>query len=207
MDRADTSGPGSWPSADRAAELVRRLAAGDPVAPSDFAAAYLDPLVAFLRATNPSADDHAVQDAAEDAIVSLCKNPAQFDPARGELAAYLKMSAAGDLKNLLAREKKHHRNRESWDSVELDAAARNSGDDGADDLPSFDHPALATVIAAFTADERRVFELIRAGERRNEVFAAALGLTHLTEVEWEAEVLRIKDRIKRRLKRAVEGEP
>jgi DNA-directed RNA polymerase specialized sigma24 family protein len=196
-----------WPSPEEAAALFARLVAGDPLAPPVLAEAFLDPLVAHLRIKYPRVDDHAHRAAAADAIISLLKSPAQFDPAQRTLAGYLRMSAEGDLLNFLNREKKHHDRRENWDPVEHDTADRNSGEAGESDLPSFDHPALAAVIRGLSDVERRVFELLVAGERGTEVFAAALGLADVSPDEQEASVKRAKDRIKQRLKRAAEEKP
>jgi RNA polymerase sigma factor (sigma-70 family) len=206
MNRDHRDTPTSWPSADLAAELFLRLTVGNPRDISTFIEAYLDPLIAFLRSAHPGADDHTRQTVAEDALISLCKCPAQYTPSRGALAAYLRMSATGDLKNLLDRERKRCEKQKHWDCVEDDVVARNSDDEGDDfDLPSFDRPAIAAVIRGFSEEERKVFELMRAGERCNEVFAAALGWANLSRDEQSDRVKRVKDRIKQRLKRAVEG--
>jgi hypothetical protein len=205
-DRPDTPASNSWPSAERAAELFARLAAGDRLATADFCAEYLELLVEHMRIAQPRVDDHLRQEAAETTILSICHNPGQFDSARRSLAGYLKMSAEADLLNLLEREQRHHRKRENIDPVELGVSDRNSPCEGEGfDALSFDHPALAEVIRAFDDQERLVFELIRAGERRNEVFVDALGLTDLPGPTGVAEVERIKDRIMRRMKRAVGG--
>ena len=124
-----------WPGPDECAALHQRLAAGDdPVASSDFAAAFLDPLVAFLRGTRHGADDHAIQTAAEDAVLSVIRRPAVFDPARGNLVSFLRMAATADLNNLRTKEARHQRNREDRECVEL------AGDGGnpstSDDVPS-----------------------------------------------------------------------
>jgi len=206
VDRQNPHEPGQWPTADVGAELLRRLAALDPLATTAFAEAYLAPLVAHLRANHPNADDHTRITAAEDAITSLFKKPERYTPGLRSLVGYLRMSAAGDLRNLLASEKRHHTRRENWDSVELDAAAGNSAD-GADDddLPSFDDPRFGPVIAAFTPAERAAFGLMRAGNRDTADFSAVLGLTHLSADEQAGEVKRVKDRIMQRLKRAAGG--
>lgn len=192
-----------WPDADAGSDLLRRLLDGDPVAPSDFAAAYLDPLIAFLRATQRGAHEHDLVTAAEDAVLSVLRRPTVYDPSRSDLPAFLRMAALGDLRNFLERESRHHRQREDRDCVELPADGGNDSPD--DELPSFDHPALAEVVAALDPVERQVFDLMRSGERKTEAFAEALGLGDRPADEQAREVKRAKDRIKQRLKRAVEG--
>ncbi|MDB5306939.1 MAG: hypothetical protein JWO38_1141 [Gemmataceae bacterium] len=197
--------PGSWPHADQLADLVRRLRDYDPLAPAELAAAVLEPLIEHLRDKNPRVDDHARITAAGEAVVSLIRNPAQFDPDRGDLPGYLKMAARGDLANLLAAERRHHTHREGPDSVELVPDGRNSSGEDDSDLPSLDAPELAAVVAAFTPEERRVFDLMRAGERRTAVYAAVLGLADRPADEQKRGVKQVKDRIKARLRRAAEG--
>jgi DNA-directed RNA polymerase specialized sigma24 family protein len=192
----------SWPNPEEALSLYLRLGGSDPVAQSDFVAAFLDPLVAFLRADSPHADDHARLTAAEDAVLSVIHNPPLYKSDEMTLPAFLRMAAKRDLLNLLAKENRRHRRREYHDSVELAAGDGNSDRDEADDLPSFDEPILAAVIAGFTDVERRVFELMRAGERRTEVFAPVLGVQHLPPEEQTREVKRVKERIFKRLRRA-----
>jgi DNA-directed RNA polymerase specialized sigma24 family protein len=192
-----------WPDAEVGSDLLRRLRDGDPVAPSDFAAAYLDPLIAFLRATQRGVHEHALVTAAEDAVLSILRCPTVYVPSRSDLPTYLRMSALGDLRNLLERESRHHRQREDRDCVELPAEGGN--DFPEDELPSFDHPALAEVVAALAPVERQVFELMRSGERKTEAFAEVLGLDDRPTDVQAREVKRAKDRIKVRLKRAVEG--
>src|SRR5690348_15841032 len=59
----------SKPSADDALFLHQRLLERDPVAPADFAVAFLKPLIAWLRRTNPGVDPVACEEAAGEAIV------------------------------------------------------------------------------------------------------------------------------------------
>jgi hypothetical protein len=192
-----------WPEADELAALYAGLVVGAPLAPSDLAGAVLDPLVAHLRYRFPGADEHDYHSAAADAVVSLIRSPAVYNPARRGLRGFLQMAAEQDFRNLRDVQRKHHTNRESSEYVELAADVRNNPADG--DSP-FDDPPLAVEIGSFAADERAVFELMRDGERDTSVFAAALGIGHLSPDEQTSIVKRVKDRIKARLKRAVEGQ-
>ena len=105
-----------------------------------------DALVAFLRGTRHGGDDHAIQTAAEEAVLSVIRRPAVFDPARGNLVSFLRMAAGRDLDNLRTKEARRQRNREDRECVELPDHAGNTPT--SDELPSFDHPALAEVLAA-----------------------------------------------------------
>ena len=193
----------SWPDPDELADLFRRVCAGDRPAIADFISAALDPLAADLRRRHPEADEHARLTAAEDAVLALVRNPSIYDPARGTLIAFLRLSAEGDLRNARNREARYHRGRESGDSVELAPDRRNTpAEDLADDLPSFDDPDLAAEIAAFSPVERAVFELMLAGERATAAYAPVLGVGHLPADEQAREVKRAKDRLLKRLQRA-----
>ncbi len=193
----------SWPEADEVDALFRRHGNGDPLARSDFIAATLDPLFQHLRRWRRDADEHACLTAAEDTILALLHNPAIYDPTGRTLIGFLRMSAEGDLLNELAKEARHHRNRDSAECVELVPDDGNTSvDELADDLPSFDDPAVAAEIANFSVTDRAVFELMRTGERATTAFAAMLGIAHLQAEEQAREVKRVKDKIKQRLKRA-----
>src|SRR5438094_9586242 len=113
----DTRDP--LPDSTEVLQLHQRLIDGDPTAPSDLAAIFLQPLILWLQEHNRGIDPDLCSDAAEDAIVSLIHNPAAYRPELLDLPAYLRMSAQGDLQNLLQRERKHHEQRCAWDCVEL----------------------------------------------------------------------------------------
>ncbi|MBA4192011.1 MAG: hypothetical protein C0467_28870 [Planctomycetaceae bacterium] len=190
----------SWPEA---ASTYQALCNGDPVAQSDFVVAFLDPLVMFLNCNFPAADSHDRLTAAEDAILSVIRDPAVFDPSRGSLPTFLRMAASADLANIQARERRHQRRRDLEDCVELQADGGNSSAEQSTNLlPSFDDPSLAAVITALDAKEWQVFGLMREGERRTGAFAAVLGIGHLPPVEQATEVKKVKDRILKRFQRA-----
>jgi hypothetical protein len=175
----------------------------------DVCAVYLRPLCEWLVAHNPTIDEQLCQEAVEQALLTYVSAPGQYDPARADLGRYLRMSAQGDLRNLLRRERRHHRQRISWNAVELGVEAGNMS--GRDEEPlvllerneeSAQRSALLQrVREGCTPVEQRAFDLMVAGERNREAFAVALELTHLGVEEQEDEVKRVKDRLKSRLKR------
>jgi hypothetical protein len=71
-------------SAEDALHLHRRLLERDPVAPADFAVAFLKPLIAWLQTTNTGVDPMACEEAAAEAIVRFLNNPTKYDPQRLE---------------------------------------------------------------------------------------------------------------------------
>lgn len=201
--------PASLPTQAEALALHQRLLRDDPVAWNDVAWAYLDHLIAWLAPRNLSVPEDLRVTAAEDAVMSLCKRPASYDPARGELFPFLCMAAQRDLQNLLQKEKRHQ-GAVSLESVEQSPQAGKylgKEDDSClklyrEDDPNDGHdPLIAAFLASASAEERRVLELMLDGERDSSVFAAALGLGDLPVQEQRLRVKQLKDRIKARLRR------
>ncbi|MFO0881802.1 MAG: hypothetical protein U0840_31275 [Gemmataceae bacterium] len=200
------------PSDEDALLLHARLTRGEPTAPSVLAVAYLDHLIDWLSRHNRSADPDFCAEAADEAIVALIKNPASYSPSRSTLAAYLRMSAQGDLRNILAREGRHWAGRRPLDGVELSPHAGKylaEGDDPS--LPVLLEEAAEaarsaippTFLESLNEGERRVFDLMAQAERRTSAYAAALGIDHLPAEQQRAEVKRVRDRLEKRLDRAV----
>jgi hypothetical protein len=192
--------------------LHQRLLAGDPTAFPDLANAFLEPLIAWLVHKNSFkvSEDYCLE-AAEEALIALQKNPASYDPGRGKrLGAYLRMSAQGDLKNILRSESRHWRKRKTLESVEDSPIAGNYL--GVDDDPSLalqiqeEHEkATRTVVtpvrAGLSEPESRALDLMLQGERKTAAFAEALGIKHLPANVQQAEVKRVKDKLQKRLER------
>ena len=198
----------SEPSVEEALRLYRRLLEGDPVAPPDFANAFLNPLIAWLQRTNRQIDPMACEEAAGEAIFSFILNVAKYVPEDLEVAAFLRMAAKRDLLNLLRKESRHQRQRRDLRLVELEPAAGKY-------LEREDDPSLSLQIEEakqerlppnevwqqLTEAERRFLERMQEGERSTSAFAAILGLTELSVEEQRREVKRVKDRLKKRLER------
>ncbi len=198
----------NFPSPAQGLALHLRLCDSDSIAPADLCRAYLGPLVAWLAARSGRVDQQICESAAHDALVTYVRNPRTYDPARGDLGAYLRMAARGDLFNLLQREAKHEKGRVAWMGVE-DAG-------GAGNIPGEDDPTsraereeeagrakafLAAIAEGFTRRERDVLNLMLAGEHKTSPFASALGVDSLSETEQRREVKKVKDRILKRIQR------
>lgn len=196
-------------SAEEVLGLHRRLLDRDAVAPSEFAAAFLQPLIAWLQFTHSDVDPMACAEAASEAILGFLSNPTRYDSQRLGMEAFLRMAAKYDLLNVLRKEKRHQRNRRDWNDVEQASA------DGKY-LEREDDPSLrlqleearqrqALPVAGqrpLTEAERCVWEQMQQGERRHAVFAVLLGVTHLPQAEQRRAVKRVKDRLKKRMERA-----
>ncbi len=190
-------------------ELHQRLVDRDPNAPADLAVTFLEPLIAWLSERNPRIHPDHVNEAADEAIVALIRNPASYSPSKCNLESYLRMSAQGDLRNLLAKERRHRRNYPLLD-VEL------SQDDGKYPGREVEPPVLLMfeeeqarrrdggpdpVRDGLTEVDRRCLELMESGERKTARFAEILGITDRPIEEQKLLVKRIKDRLKKRIER------
>lgn len=198
------------PTHEEGLALHERLLTDDPTATSDFIVAFLAPLAAFLHHQLPHLDPHLCQEAAEDALLALVKKPTSYNPLRKKLNGYLVMSARGDLNNRLRREKKHQQNRQSFHLVEVDAESGKS-------LQSEETPILQMIHheeqrsqreflercrRQLSPEEQVCLDLLLQGKGQRAELVAALGWMHLSAAEQELQVKRIKDRVKKRLKRA-----
>ena len=200
------------PSPKEALKIHQRLLDPDDLpASNDLAVAFLEPLRAWLAKTHGGVDPEIRDEAAEEAILALIRNPRSYHPEQLGLEEYLRMSAQGDLRNILRKERKHHQKRVPWESVELSPEAGKY-------LGREDDPTLRLRIAeeveenagtvpesvrqGLSEAETRVLELLLQKERRTARYAEALGILHLSPEEQEREVKRVKDRLKKRLERA-----
>lgn len=191
--------------------LHQRLLADDPTAPSDLADAYLEALIAWLAKTNARVPAEVRIEAAEDALLALIRNPHSYSPELQTLEVYLRMSARGDLRNHLDKERRYNQGRVSWKSVELSSGAGKY-------LGRHDDPSVSVQLAeeeqsamnaipepvrqGLSETDLCAIQLILRKERRTKVFAELYGLQHLPAKEQRRQVKRHKDRLKKVLERA-----
>jgi DNA-directed RNA polymerase specialized sigma24 family protein len=199
----------SFPSALEGLCLHERLCRpDDPQATAAIVAAYLQPLLDFLRWKHPEADNHLRVDAVHRALLDYLRSPERFCPGRGSLANYLRWAALGDLRNLLRNEARHHRRREFFSVEEGEDDGNYPGGDETpaerlcrEEEAARGHELLSAVEADCSPDEQCVFALMRDGNAGTASCAAVLGLGHLSADEQERYVKRVKDRIKKRIER------
>jgi len=195
------------PSREEGERFRRLLLNRDNVAQQQFAYAYLEPLVAWLGRKRPRLDEDLYQQAAEQAIMDFIHNPGAYDPVRCGLWGYLCMAALRDLLNLLKKEARHRRGRQSLDSVAESPDAGNylGREDDPSRVLSFaeqQRAARAAVGGGLTEPERRALEVMLQGVQETPPYAEALGIAHLPDDEQARQVKRFKDRVKARGKRA-----
>lgn len=211
--------PRILPSPEDERKLHRRLLDGELDATADVAAQYLDPLIAWLKERNDSnIPDECFGEAAEDALLSLIKDPTKFVPARSRatqpLFAYLCLSARGDLLNILAREKRQLERQISLDSVQ-------QSPDGWKCLGKDDDPSLIlqrqeelargneTIVSparnGLSSEEQEAMGLIIQGERTTAAFARVMRIEHLPKDDQQRQVNRMKNKLRKRIKRGRES--
>lgn len=198
------------PRDEEGRDLRARLLAGDTTASNDLVAAHLDNLADWLEALYPQEHPNDCSTAAADAILTFIRSPATYDPEKQTLEKYLRMSADGDMKNLLRSERRHSNRRVNLETAETSLEKRLR-DEEAEPHRVLERRAEKAVVeakvrslipdclaAASTPEEIHVLGLIRIGERRTRVYAAALGISQLPFERQQREVKRTKDRLKKR---------
>ncbi len=189
-------------SREQERDLHRRLVEDDPTASVDLAETYYVWLIACLKNKNPDIHEEACVSAATDAWKSLVKNPRSYDPDKLPLSSFLRMSAQGDLRNLLKKEVSHRH--ESLDSVEDSLLGGNDEKEPA--ILPFQRDSASAILKlvreGLSAGELRALDLWLQGERTTKAFADALDLKHLSSKEQKDAVKRSKDKIKKRVERA-----
>jgi hypothetical protein len=207
--------PFRLPTRDEEARLHERLIAGDPVATADLAEAYLEPLISWLGKRNSRRiPSDVIQQAAEDAILSLIRNPKSFDATRSTgrlpLFALLKLSAQGDLMNALDSERRARRGRRTLESVEQSSRWRKHVESEAggnrielkEEAARAERKVIAPARLGLAPAEACCLELVLAGEKRTAAFVEALGIQDRPWKEQQAIVKRLKDKLNKRIERA-----
>lgn len=200
-------------SGEKDRDLRDRLLAGDATVSNDVAYAYLDDLTDWLTYRYPREHPNDCSTAAQDAILEFIRRPTTYDPERQSLKTYLRMSADGDMKNLLRAEHRHGKRRVNLELTEP-AVENRLRDDDANPAHILERRTeeeetsakLRSLIpdwlaAGLTTEEVHVLGLMHVKERRTTVYAAALGISHLPFKEQQRKVKQVKDRLNKRKER------
>ncbi len=194
-------------SRDEELALHQRLLDGDPAAPNDCVALCF-PIVyaALARRRIEVRDPHLVEEAAGSALLDYVRRPESYRPERGPLLGFLTMAADRDLKNALARERRHRLRAVPLADVEHALPGGNEVQE-ADEIELPPGVTRAQALAELwrrvkDPRDRRVLELMMVDEvRENAVYARLLGITHLDHEQRDREVKRVKDRLKKVVRR------
>lgn len=191
-----------------ARQIHARLLQLDPVAPAEFAEAFLDELVRRLRAKAGSGyEETLLHDAATDALIDYVQHPSKFNPRKSALLTYLTMAAYRDLLNMIAKEQRRRRREVPLQVVEETLSERNNIIEPEDQVLNGMTAAKRTELLRMVAEtfpdarDRALLELMMNGERKTTVFSDVLGIQTLTPDEQRKIVKRHKDRITKRLQR------
>jgi hypothetical protein len=174
----------------------------DPTATARAFELLLEPLKVRLRFRWPNMSQDELESWAIDALIAYLENPARYDPKQSALLTYLAMDADGDIKNAYSSAQA---TRERFlADVEDEASRRNETTD--DEKLDLDDRALyASLRDAFPDKrDRKVIDLMLQNVRETVAYAGVLGIAHLPSAQQAAEVKRVKDRIKKRLRRLFE---
>ncbi len=185
-------------------DLHNRLLSHDPVATEELFTIATPELERHLRTRFPSlaagVDPDIYLSAVYEALTDYFKNPSKYDPSKSGLMTYLRLACRRDLQNLLAKESRHASRRISLESVEFSLSDGNDvSDTVADSLDS--RRLVADLTREMTSEERVVFSLMAEGERSTRAAAEAMNIGHLEFAEQAKRVKRVKDRIKKRMRR------
>lgn len=188
-----------FPKPDQETELHERMAAGDPLAPADVAAAYMLPLASVTK-NDLRCDDDNAHDAAVDALLYYFDRVAEYDPSRGRLATYLvDIAKKRCIDRLRSSTRRAGRDEKFGAIVELGGAApKERVENRVEAAKLWDRIEKALP----DARDRAAVQLVVDGERSTEALAVALGLPEtLSEGERRAEVKRHRDRLVKTLER------
>ena len=183
----------------------RLLGREDPVAFAELAEAFYADVVRKTRARAGSAADPAlVEEAVGKAFLDYHNHLERYNPELSSLCDYLVMAAYRDFQTVRQRENQ----RSKWQVLHSDMAHIADDNvaavDGAEQSLNRLHAAEVWphVSAAFTDPiEREVLTLIIEGVRDTSAYATILGIRQLSEDEQMHHVNRVKNRIKKRLRR------
>jgi RNA polymerase sigma factor (sigma-70 family) len=191
-----------------ARQLHVRLLQLDPLAPAEFAEAFLEELVRRLRAkTGSGYEEILLQDAATDALLDYVQHPSKFNPQKSALFTYLTMAAYRDLLNMITKEQRRRRREVPLQNVEETLSEGNNiievEEQVLDSMTAAERTELLRRVAEEFPNKRdsELLDLMMNGERRTAVYSNVLGIQNLTLSEQRKIVKRHKDRITKRLQR------
>lgn len=201
------------PSAEHLLAIHQRLLADDPVAPAELAEVAIEPLVEELRlGRRRLRDESMVYEAVVDAVLELTKLPHRYDRAKSSMWSYLKMSARGNLANLLLKEHRQRNRVFRSATVALHDPARKKMEEDVltlvaeAEMTGLLQDKLAKEIASLSPGDAAVFRLMSDGVRDTAQYANALGIGDKPPEEQRRIVKQAKDRLMKRLKRSLQGE-
>ena len=181
-----------FPNSEIESALCRRILAGDPVAPADLFAHFVEPLMSAIR-HDLRCDAENARDSSIDALFDYLHSPSAYSPNRGRLCTFLTQIAKHKaVDRIRARSAEVRREQEFSSLVEVRESAPNDKMER-----SVEAGKLWRMIEQVIEDEqdRLAIALILDGERSTEALANTLGIQAATPLERRREVKRHRDRL------------
>lgn len=180
--------------------LHHRLLAGDRTASEEVASFLLASLTREVSSQFPQMDQEVVWDGVVDAILDYCARPRQFDEGRRvPLDRFLHMAAWRNVENTRQKEKrrKTREGKIGQDPTEvivaLDPVTGNIVQK--EEVVHYQQRQTALMNVLQNPQDQQILALRLQGERRTEVFAQILGISHLPIDGQRRAVKQAKDRI------------
>jgi RNA polymerase sigma-70 factor, ECF subfamily len=187
-----------FPSSEVESALHQRVLAGDPVAPADLFAHFVEPLMSVVR-HDLRCDPENARDSSIDALFEYLHSPRVYAPERGRLCTFLTHVAKHKaVDRIRARSAEARREHEFSSLVEVQGLTPN------DNMERFaEAQKLWQRIEEVVQDERdrQALALILDGERSTDALAEALGIQADTQLERQRVVKRHRDRLVKTLER------
>jgi hypothetical protein len=167
---------------------------------ADLFAHYHEPVLAWLARRCRSVDRDLLHDAFVQTLLEICRKPERFDPARGNLGAFLRGATWRTLRSRLRSEGRRRR-REQKRAESLVAREGSAAREILDELADRELARKVRAEVARTDAERVVLRLWELGVEDMAEYARQLGLADRPEAEQRAIVKTIRDRLTKRLHR------
>jgi len=168
-------------------------------------------LLDHLHRVFPQQRTEDCEDIVAEMLTNYFNNPAQFDPAKSRLDAYLRMAVSGDMKNLLEKEKRikekvpFNLDQLEENGVADQALTRNNDQDRfVEDQAlanALTQPRFEALLDKLNASDQAVVQLMIESERQTARYAEVLGIAQQPIEEQRQIVKRAKDRLTKWLKR------
>jgi DNA-directed RNA polymerase specialized sigma24 family protein len=182
-----------------------QLVTGDnPIVTSQITESFLPHLIRLLRSLQYAiSDEHLIAIAAEDALLGYFESPARFDPRKGKLFAWLAKCARNNLLDALKKQKNYLLREKS---VELEAAETVYQAEAEAEVALVEHNLDTHTMQKLKEilddqNDLKVVLMMMEGIRETELFAATLGISHLSVEEQRTLVKQHKDRLKKTIQR------
>jgi len=167
-------------------------------------------LISFLQRQFPNQEAHQIEIIAIDTLMTYLAMPEKYKPEKLSLFAYLRMAARGDMLNAIDKATRYEHRHQPIDDPTLQ-----------DQIPSLDlltqtgeldewlqtqtnltrTELLQKLDEDLDKTDKEMLLLMFDEVRDTYRYADVMGITHLPQVEQQAQVKRAKDRLQKRLQR------